>query len=624
LIFKTKNNTLRSCNLSFDIQKRVLLFLFLFFTVFNNFAQLSPGKLSKAHSKLKGLTNCTQCHSLGNKISNQKCLACHKELGDRVSVQKGFHVSVQVKGKECIICHSEHHGEGFDMLRFDKKTFNHNLTGYELKGGHKTKISSCNECHKPANIANAKLKKNLKTYLGLSTNCASCHEDYHQKTLSTNNCATCHDFNDFKKAPLFNHAKTNFALLGQHTKAECVACHKAEIKNGKKFVNFAGINSNCVNCHKDVHKGKFGTNCKSCHSEDSFNKITPNNNFNHKSTGFELEGKHKEINCTKCHNKSVGYQEYTKTNNITCITCHKDVHEGKLGTDCKSCHNQNSFLLKNKTFKGKFDHDKTDYPLKGKHATIDCRVCHKGDLTDKLAHNKCNECHKDKHNGDFDTKKLLYPDCASCHNINGFSPSDFTPEQHNKSKFKLEKAHLAQPCFACHKQDKNWVFNNLGTNCVDCHKDIHVGFIDQKYYGKESCNSCHSTESWKKVQFEHKTTGYTLVGGHLNAQCGACHIDKKTNPIKQIFKGLTKKCSDCHKDIHGNQFEINGVTDCAKCHSFNTWKMTHFNHDKTKYKLTGDHKSVSCNKCHKEYLPGSEKIKTFKIKKYECIDCHLK
>ena len=96
-------------------------------------AQLSPGKLTKAHSKLEGLANCTQCHTIGAKISEQKCLDCHKELKGRISSKKGYHVSSAVKGKECITCHSEHHGLNFDMVRFDKKTFDHKLTCYELK-----------------------------------------------------------------------------------------------------------------------------------------------------------------------------------------------------------------------------------------------------------------------------------------------------------------------------------------------------------------------------------------------------------------------------------------------------------------------------------------------------------
>lgn len=597
-----------------------------FLLVFNASAQLSPGKLSKAHAKLEGLSNCTQCHTIGDKVSNQKCLACHKELNAQVSKNKGFHASTQVKGKDCMTCHSEHHGLNFDAIRFDKKTFNHNLTGYELKGGHKTKVKNCNDCHKAENIVIPTLKNKPNTFLGLDTKCLSCHDDYHQKTLS-NDCASCHDFNDFKKAPFFNHDKTEFALVGAHKKQDCASCHKEEIRNGKKFVKYSGLAfSNCTSCHKDIHKGDYGNNCKTCHNEESFTKISPSKSFNHTVTGYTLEGKHRDINCKKCHDSPSGnFKEFAQKNDITCLTCHKDIHEGKLGNDCKSCHNQNSFLLKNKSYTGKFDHDKTDYPLKGKHEVVDCKTCHKSDFTDPIQHKDCMNCHKDKHNGDFDPKKDKYPDCASCHNVDGFTPSLFTIEQHNKSKFKLEGGHIAQPCFSCHLTDKKWIFSKMETECISCHKDIHAGIIDPKYYGeKQSCSTCHSTENWQSVGFDHKTTKYPLVGGHLKAKCGDCHIDRKTNPLKQVFKGLSQDCATCHEDIHGGQFAKNGITNCAKCHGINAWDTSNFNHDNTNYKLDGEHKNVACAKCHKATLAGNKNIKSFKIAKYQCIDCHLK
>ncbi len=49
-------------------------------------AQISPGKLSKAHAHLEGVANCTQCHTLGKKVSNEKCMACHSE--NKSSVDK--------------------------------------------------------------------------------------------------------------------------------------------------------------------------------------------------------------------------------------------------------------------------------------------------------------------------------------------------------------------------------------------------------------------------------------------------------------------------------------------------------------------------------------------------------
>lgn len=599
--------------------------------VFKSLAQLSPGKLSQAHSKLEGLSNCTQCHSIGNKVANQNCLNCHKELAGRIARHKGYHASVAIKGKECIACHSEHHGLGFDMVRFDKKTFNHSLTGYELKGSHKTNITNCNQCHKPENMTDLTVKNKAKTYLGLDTKCSSCHDDYHQKTLS-GDCALCHDFTDFKSAPLFDHNKTHFVLRGQHKSLDCAACHKAEVRNNKPFVKYAGVSfGNCTSCHKDEHKGRYGSECGACHSENSFHKITPPKHFNHSATGYALEGKHREVSCKKCHEQSFGtttsFREFaTSPKQVTCVLCHQDVHEGKLGTDCKSCHNQNSFLLlsKDKQFVGKFSHDQTGYPLQGKHSTVDCRSCHRGDLTEPVAHNHCTSCHQDKHRGDFDTKKDKYPDCVSCHTVEGFRPSSFTLEMHNRGAFKLKGAHVAQPCNACHlNQNSEWTFAKMGRSCLECHGDTHAGHLNPKYYVSGSCSNCHQEDSWQQVRFDHTSTGYSLSGKHAEASCSACHFDRSTSPITQRFGGLSRQCATCHRDVHGGQFARNGATDCAKCHSTQSWNGTGFDHNKTSFKLDGKHQQVACEKCHKTLLTNNSQIKNFKIPKHQCVDCHM-
>jgi len=170
-----------------------LLLAGLFISVcFNVSAQISPGDLSKSHANLEGVSNCTQCHSVGNKVTREKCLACHKDIKAEIDAHKGFHSSREVGQKNCAVCHSDHHGRSFDMIRLNKKLFNHNLTGFVLKGEHAKQ--ECAKCHKPEFIKDPVLKKRAGTYLGLSPNCLSCHEDYHQGKLSSK-CAECHNFN---------------------------------------------------------------------------------------------------------------------------------------------------------------------------------------------------------------------------------------------------------------------------------------------------------------------------------------------------------------------------------------------------------------------------------------------
>ena len=83
------------------------------------FAQISPGDLSKAHAHLEGASNCTQCHAVGNKVTREKCLACHQEIKNNIDANKGYHASKEVKGKNCAACHNDHHGRDFQLIKFD-------------------------------------------------------------------------------------------------------------------------------------------------------------------------------------------------------------------------------------------------------------------------------------------------------------------------------------------------------------------------------------------------------------------------------------------------------------------------------------------------------------------------
>ncbi|NOU48595.1 MAG: cytochrome C [Bacteroidales bacterium] len=524
----------------------ILLVLFFVIASKNTDAQISPGDLCEPHAHLEGMTNCTLCHILGDKVSNEKCLDCHKELKSRITQNKGYHVSTEVKGKECVSCHNDHHGRKFEVVRFQTDKFDHKLAGYALEGAHAKK--ECKDCHKPENITNADVKKlKFTTYLGLTTECLSCHVDYHQKTLSSS-CLNCHDYEAFKPAPKFDHNKAKFKLVGKHTEVACIDCHKKEQKAGKDYQVFAGLEfNNCTACHKDAHENKFGQDCRQCHTEQSFHTIK-------------------------------GMKD--------------------------------------------FDHSKTNFKLEGKHTTVSCTLCHKTNLTDALKHERCIDCHTDYHEKQF-VKDGKTPDCNECHSVKGFVGSSYTIEKHALGNFPLKGAHLATPCFVCHKKQVKWSFKKIGSQCVDCHENIHKDFISQKYYPNSDCKICHTENMWPDVNFDHNTTPYPLEGAHKDQGCRECHFKVGTDgEVHQQFSGLSQQCSNCHKDSHQNQFEKNGVTDCKACHEKISWDVKQFNHNVTRFKLEGKHAEIACKDCHKEAQDKGSKFVLYKINEFRCEDCH--
>lgn len=521
----------------------LILLLFIFFNI-KGTAQISPGELSNAHAHLEGIKNCTKCHILKDKKTSSKCLECHKEIQQLINQNKGYHASADVKGKECAECHGEHFGRDFDITRFDKNSFNHNLTGYQLEGKHAE--IDCAHCHKPELIQNNISQKKENTYLGLGTSCLSCHHDYHQKTLS-DNCVSCHNQNAFRPAGNFDHGKTQFPLIGKHKDVDCIKCHEKTQKNGHDFQEFAGVAfANCTNCHLDVHNNKFGKDCRKCHDEFSFKQVKSMNSFNH---------------------------------------------------------------------------DNTDYPLRGMHQGVDCKKCHKGSFTRAVQHGFCTDCHNDYHEGQF-AKEGKTRDCSECHSVQGFTPANYTIEKHNLAGFKLEGAHLATPCYICHKPENKWIFTGLDTNCIDCHQNIHENYIPEKYLPENNCAFCHYVSSWAKIDFNHQNTSFELQGKHNQVTCRKCHFNEVDGEVKQQFSDLANSCENCHVDVHFKQFVVEGINDCERCHWFENWKPEKFDHNKTRFVLDGEHAGLACVKCHK---PTDGLIQNYIIYKFEdisCASCH--
>ncbi len=161
-------------------------------------AQISPGDLSQPHANLEGMSNCTLCHDLGAKVSDRKCLECHKEIQTLINRKVGYHAQTSVIKQDCFECHNEHHGRKFELIHFDEDAFDHGQAGYELEGKHAE--VDCRQCHDSENISDRELKQRSQTFLGLGKACLSCHEDYHQKTLPYQ-CLDCHSMEGFATVP---------------------------------------------------------------------------------------------------------------------------------------------------------------------------------------------------------------------------------------------------------------------------------------------------------------------------------------------------------------------------------------------------------------------------------------
>ena len=206
-------------------------------------------------------------------------------------------------------------------------------------------MSNCTKCHEigeePTN------SKCLDCHKELNTMIKEGHGFNVSSDVKSKDCYVCHsehngrdfDMIHFVNQDKFNHSKTGYELIGKHKKAECKDCHQEKnivVKKFKKSKNtFMGLGRECANCHEDFHQGTLKGDCQSCHNTESFR---PAPKFDHNKAKFKLTGKHKTVDCNKCHKLSKlngkDFQQFTGLKFGKCISCHKDEHKGKFGKNC--------------------------------------------------------------------------------------------------------------------------------------------------------------------------------------------------------------------------------------------------------------------------------------------------
>jgi hypothetical protein len=435
----------------------------------------------------------------------------------------------------------------------------------------------------------------------------------HSSLNGTTQCSSCHVFG--ASAPTF----------------KCLDCHKE--------VAEALANKHGFHFHLQMQNPK-GKDCVRCHLEhngENFNLIhwePSEKNFDHRSTGYALEGKHSTVPCQQCHSPAhmlpalkalIQFKDPFKSffaQSPNCASCHSDPHKGQLGGDCAKCHNVESWKSAQA-----FDHSKTRYPLTGLHNKVPCENCHKPDTPGGPARYKdmnfgtCAACHSDPHKGEF--KKA----CEACHTTSSWKTMlGGLGFDHSKTKYPLVGKHVQVACSACHIKD-DFKREIAFAACKDCHSpDPHKGQFSARPQ-KGECAECHTVEGWKPSLFDvkaHDATPYPLKGKHTAVPCASCHTPPGRDANYNVKFSL---CSDCHKDPHDNQFASAPFNNrCEDCHSVQDWHRTSYSiakHRDSLFPLLGAHAAVPCSECHKTGLAGrTDKILPFHFEDRSCTACH--
>ena len=251
-------------------------------------------------------------------------------------------------------------------------------------------------------------------------------------------------------------------------------------------------------------------------------------------------------------------------------------------------------------------HDRTNFPLVGKHRTLGCRECHinlvfEGTPTD------CEVCHWQRRQDDRYGLRLGTR-CSDCHTPQSWKKVDPAKWNHETDAgFRLEGIHRTLDCEACHGSGG---FEPRSTDCYSCHESDYLGTREPNHAEAgfpTSCPSCHNQRAWEDASFNH--TGFVLQGAHASAACSDCHKNG-------VYTGTSSACVFCHlADYNGttdpNHSAANFPLDCTQCHgtSATGWTGANFDHA---FPIRSGRHAVACSECHQ----------TSDFRVFTCFACH--
>jgi len=246
---------------------------------------------------------------------------------------------------------------------------------------------------------------------------------------------------------------------------------------------------------------------------------------------------------------------------------------------------------------------------------------------------------------------------------------------------------ISSSCLSCHESTKKSIKNKDGFHgnmsekevkkCLQCHTDHagsqHLVVKDarsanqftrdlEKIAEKNQLNKTpeltqvkpEHIKLWEKItsettwenrqkiistDFDHKLTGYPLLGEHAKVKCEDCHKnikDFRVTPKEGLMPSFSMEkvinkdfCYSCHKKDDDGEKGHKGEygKNCASCHTLGVgfekgWKVLlpkirEYHNDK-KHELVGEHKKTPCAKCHLS-IPFSKKPE-----ETTCYYCHEK
>jgi len=220
----------------------------------------------------------------------------------------------------------------------------------------------------------------------------------------------------------------------------------------------------------------------------------------------------------------------------------------ELRSQCNRCHQEKTWTPLRETVD--FDHDRTRFPLHGRHRGLGCGACHTGETWEQVhafeqVPDECWNCHTDVHHS------ALGDDCARCHRQDAWSLIN-SREIHEQVGFPLVGRHLVLSCDACHLRAGSHAYDMVSDECVGCHRNEFERALANvpNHVTSTACEVCHYPTDWKR-QGTYVHVAFPIRTGPHAMPCLDCHTRDDYSDYSCSITCHFNACSDFHEgEVH--------------------------------------------------------------------------
>jgi hypothetical protein len=240
-------------------------------------------------------------------------------------------------------------------------------------------------------------------------------------------------------------------------------------------------------------------------------------------------------------------------------------HAGE--TRCADCHTPEGWSP------ARFQHERTGFPLEGRHAEASCKGCHPATFKE-VKGRTCIQCHRDPHGGRSVQR------CERCHDARSWRAT-FDADVHRRTNFPLQGRHALIPCEECHGDRRDRAFARPTVECYACHESqfraTALGSLDHVGAGlPHDCRPCHTWWRFSPAFFPQHEACFPIASGrHSGFRCLQCHVPNIPVPFPTACNTGNAHCWGCHASVCARHEQVSGFNctndqACYRCHPTGT------------------------------------------------------